>query len=202
MAPQPLCPPWEPTALPRCSLSTWNSSLGSSQTAAWGLLPPPVPWNLGQSISEYFPQAWPGPPGSSHSCLRTGPGAKEVGRAGSPLPVGPLPTSVVLPREQWPRAVLVGLSLTTSVFPRACPQPCPQGASCLLRAGQGLPSVSGRQRASLGGWGMEYGELVPSWEHASWDMCPYCPQGSLHACPLLLPHGLSPLAALNVIGHV
>lgn len=126
--PQLLCPPWEPTVLPRYSLSTGNSSLGSSQTAEWGLLPPPVPWRLGHSISEHFPQAWPGRPGPSHSPLRTGPGATEVGRAGSPLPVGPPPTSVVLPPQQWPRAVLVGAELDHVSVPAGLPPALPSGS--------------------------------------------------------------------------
>lgn len=196
MAPQPLCPPWEPTGLPRCSLSTWNSSLGSSQTAGWGLLPPPVPWNLGQSISEYYPLAWPGPPRSSHSSLRTGPGAKEVGRAGSPPPVGPPPTSVVLPCEQWPRAVLVGAELDHVSISAGLPPALPSGSFLPFKSWAGTAQCVRLSESKAGaGWGCS---------EASWSPghVPILPPGSLHACPLLLPRGLSPLAALIVGGHV
>lgn len=97
-----------------------------------GVLPPPAPWKLGQAVPGYFSWAWPWPraPGSPPS--PQGPGAKEVGRAGSPLPWGCLSTSLV-----WSCHVSSGLSpvskvkLDPPVLLPACPRPCLQGVSCL-----------------------------------------------------------------------
>lgn len=154
------CCPWPPSH----SVLSAPKMLLESQTAGW------------ERSRHQFPGTWDSPfrntshgPGLGPQVLPVpplppGPGAKEVGSACSPG--GPLPTSL------------------------ARPQPCLQGASCLLTAEQGLPWVSAHQRARPGGPGRERGELVP------WDLRPRPLQGSLHARPLLLPHDCSPLAAL------
>lgn len=89
----------------------------------WGVLPFLVPWKLGQAIPGYVSWSWPGPPGSPPN--PQGPGAKEVGRAGSPLPWGCLSTSLM-----WSCHVSRGPSpvrrakLDPPVLLPACPRPC------------------------------------------------------------------------------
>lgn len=110
------------------------------------------------------------------SSLRTGPGATEVGRAGSPLPVGPPPASVVLPWEQWPRAVLVGAELDHVSIPAGLPPALPSGSFLPFKSWAGTAQCVRPSESK-------------AWGDGAWSVASWCPPGSMPpgTCALIAP---------------
>lgn len=151
-----LLPPWPPAAQssveapvlpgcawkPPCSQGAPRARERSSRRQLAGGRALPAPWTPGRTISGSHSPAGPRP----FLFLPQAVVLRKWG-AGAPRPAGP-------PFRRGP-ALLARAGLDHCCFPAGLPPPCPQGASCLSRAGQRLlsPTAPGARPPGNKAWG-------------------------------------------------